>query len=143
MSVYLRGKSYHYRFLFKGKDYSGVCSGCSTEGRAKEYERSIREKIRREAETLSAEEDKIRQNKTIRALVDNYSYVLTGGSQLPLRRLIRLHCKSRAAANRRSISPDRNFATGTTLSHTWRQSSRKSRNLRKYGKIIAKLTSAT
>ena len=75
MSVYLRGKSYHYRFLFKGKDYSGVCSGCSTEGRAKEYERSIREKIRREAETLSAEEEKIRQNKTIRALVDNYSYV--------------------------------------------------------------------
>ncbi len=74
MSVYLRGKSYHYRFLFKGKDYSGVCSGCSTEGRAKEYERSIREKIRREAETLSAEEEKIRQNKTIRALVDNYSF---------------------------------------------------------------------
>ena len=80
MSVYLRGKSYHYRFLFKGKDYSGVCSGCSTEGRAKEYERTIREKIRREAETLSAEEEKIRQNKTIRAFVDNCSYyVLTGG----------------------------------------------------------------
>ena len=38
MCVYLRGKSYHYRFLFKGKDYFGVCSGCSTEGRAKEYE---------------------------------------------------------------------------------------------------------
>lgn len=84
MSVYLRGKSYHYRFLFKGKDYSGVCSGCSTEGRAKEYERSIREKIRREAETLSAEEEKIRQNKTIRALVDNYSYVLTGGKPITL-----------------------------------------------------------
>ena len=48
---------------------------CSTEGRAIEYERSIREKIRREAETLSAEEEKFRQNKTIRALVDNYSYV--------------------------------------------------------------------
>ena len=84
MSVYLRGKSYHYRFLFKGKDYSGVCSGCSTEGRAKEYERSIREKIRREAETLSAEEEKIRQNKTVRALVDNYSYVLTGGKPITL-----------------------------------------------------------
>ena len=44
MSVYLRGKSYHYRFLFKGKDYSGVCSGCSAEARAKEYERSIGKK---------------------------------------------------------------------------------------------------
>ena len=47
-----------------------VPSGRKYAGRPK-----LREKIRREAETLSAEEEKFRQNKTIRALVDNYSYV--------------------------------------------------------------------
>ncbi|WP_176012622.1 hypothetical protein [Victivallis sp. Marseille-Q1083] len=41
-------------------------------------------KIRREAEMLAVEAEKIRQNKTIRALVDNYSYVLTGGKPITL-----------------------------------------------------------
>lgn len=84
MSVYLRGKSYHYRFLFQGKDYFGPCSGCVTNAEAKEFERFLREKIRRQVATLAKEQEKVKHNKTIRALVDNYSYVLTGGKPITL-----------------------------------------------------------
>lgn len=84
MSVYLRRKSYHYRFLFKGKDCFGPCSGCTTDTDAKKFERTVREKIREKNVQLEKEQEKIKYNKTIRALVDNYSYVLTGGKPIML-----------------------------------------------------------
>ncbi len=84
MCTYLRGKTYHYRFPLKGKDCFGACPGCSTKTQAKEYERTIREKVSHELETLAVETEKVQQNKTIRVLVDNYSYVLTGGKPITL-----------------------------------------------------------
>lgn len=71
MRVYLRGKSYHYRFLFKGKDCFGPCSGCTTDTEAKEFECTVREKIRQETVLLEKEQEKIKYNKTVRALVHN------------------------------------------------------------------------
>ena len=61
VSVYLRGRSYHYRFQFKGKDCFGACPGCATKAKAKEFEQTVREKISRELETLAAETEKIQE----------------------------------------------------------------------------------
>ncbi|MFZ2656934.1 MAG: hypothetical protein WAX69_18520 [Victivallales bacterium] len=44
MSIQKRGgSSYHYRFFFKGKIYSGVCHNCNTDTEAKAYEKIQRE----------------------------------------------------------------------------------------------------
>lgn len=73
MSVMLRGKKFHYRFMVDGVSYSGVCEGCGSRQEAEALEAQIRER--------SAD---IRRNKTVRALIDNYRYELTGGKPISL-----------------------------------------------------------
>lgn len=91
MSVMLRGRKFHYRFLLKGEGYSGPCVNCVVQDpndkreleavrkRALEYEAARkREAVEAVQATREAEAD-IRKNKTVRALVENYKYELTGG----------------------------------------------------------------
>lgn len=43
MAVRKRGNKYHYRFMVEGKNYSGVCEGCTTKREAEAYEKKKRD----------------------------------------------------------------------------------------------------
>lgn len=91
MSVMLRGNKFHYRFKLNGKDYSGVCTGCEVpknsspkaiaaiEKKARQIEMECRTKVTQEIAERENAEAEIRKNRTVRALVENYKYELTGG----------------------------------------------------------------
>lgn len=96
MAILLRGRKYHYRFRQDGKNYSGACLGCevppdaspkiiaSIEKKALEYEAAVRERARETSEEIKSEEENIRKNKTVRALLENYRFELSGGRPIPL-----------------------------------------------------------
>ena len=96
MGVSIRGKKFHYRFQLHGKDYSGVCIGCEIpeNASAKEigvvrkkavaFEKEQKDRIARDAREREQVEHDIRKNRTVRALVENYRYELTGGKPVPL-----------------------------------------------------------
>ena len=65
---------YHYAFAIGGKRYRGVCEGCTTERKAQAYEKQIRDTV------LKAQEQ-----KTVKALVDNFADQLTGGKAIGLK----------------------------------------------------------
>lgn len=64
---------YHYAFSHNGKRFRGVCENCTTQKQAEEYERK-----------LIATEKGVTAQKNVRALVENYRDVLTGGSPISL-----------------------------------------------------------
>ena len=70
-----RGKTgkYHYQFIKDGKLYSGPCEGCTTKRKAEAYEKKIRD-------TVAG----LTEQKTVRALVENYRDELTGGQRITL-----------------------------------------------------------
>lgn len=96
MSVYIRGKKFHYRFQSQGADYSGVCTDCevfpgmnqreiaAVRKKAVQFEADEKSRIAKEAEDRINVEREIRQNKSVRALVENYKYELTGGRPIRL-----------------------------------------------------------
>ena len=96
MSVQLRGKKFHYRFQLQGIGYSGVCPGCevfpemnakevaAVRKRAMQFEAAEKSRVIKESRERNETEREIRRNKTVRALVENYRYELTGGSPIPL-----------------------------------------------------------
>lgn len=79
MSVFKRKTSggesefYHYKFMSSGKLSFGVCKGCTTQKTALEYEKGIRSK------TIE-----LSNQKTVKALVENFRDDLTGGSKISL-----------------------------------------------------------
>lgn len=97
MGVSIRGKKFHYRFQFQGQDYSGVCIGCEIpeNASAKEigvvrkkavaFEKDQKDRTVRDAREREQVERDIRKNRTVRALVENYRYELTGGRPIPLK----------------------------------------------------------
>ena len=84
MSVQLRGKKYHYRFRLKEHRFSGVCENCTTEKDALKFEEQVYAEKLKEYEALQREKKRIRQNKTIVALVENYKLELSGGRRILL-----------------------------------------------------------
>lgn len=99
MCTYQRGQKFHYRFRLNKVEYHGVCpenkvpvippGAGSREIRdikktADAYEAEYRKKLIQDAERLRSEEENIRRQKTIVALVENYKYELTGGSPIQL-----------------------------------------------------------
>ncbi|MDD3587405.1 MAG: tyrosine-type recombinase/integrase [Thermoguttaceae bacterium] len=64
---------YHYAFAHDGKRYRGVCENCKTKKQADEYERNILNTVKAAA-----------TQKSVRALVENFRDVLTGGQALNL-----------------------------------------------------------
>ena len=91
MGVKVRGKKFHYRFQIGGQEYSGPCAGCDVPDGATVRELSVirrralcieaaeKERAKKEQARRKAEEAEVRRNKTVRALVENYRYELTGG----------------------------------------------------------------
>ena len=79
-----RGKTeeYHYSFMVDGKRLRGVCEGCTTERAAIAYEK----KLRSTAKTAS-------EQKSVKALIDNFADQLTGGSAVPLADALELYLK--------------------------------------------------
>lgn len=73
MPVKLRGKKWHFRYQIGKQRYSGVCHGCGT---------------KKEAEAYEAEQIKTRTGveaqRSVKALVENYRHVLTGGKAIRL-----------------------------------------------------------
>ncbi len=84
MSIRLRGTRYHYRFKINGVTYAGPCVECRTFRAAELFEESRKQEIRTELARISAEEKKIRQNKTVLALIENYKQELTGATRVSL-----------------------------------------------------------
>lgn len=87
MTVALHGMNYRYRFRVKGKRYFGLCVNCHTEEEALAFEAQERNRLlaefyeaeKRSAEyaaQLQIEQEKIKYNRNVRALVENYRYVL-------------------------------------------------------------------
>lgn len=95
MTVALHGMNYRYRFRVKGKRYFGLCVNCHTEEEALAFEAQERNRLlaefyeaeKRSAEyaaQLQIEQEKIKYNRNVRALVENYRYVLNGGKSILL-----------------------------------------------------------
>lgn len=96
MSIKIRGRKIHYRFMVAGVDYSGICESCEIppdasaqeisilKKRAKQIEAAERSRIISENEKLKEIERDIRKNKTVVALVENFKYELTGGHPIRL-----------------------------------------------------------
>jgi len=80
MSVFKRktsggeSKFYHHKFMADGKWFYGVCKGCTTQKAAMKYEKKIRNK------TIE-----LGKQKTVKALIENFRYDLTGGSKISLK----------------------------------------------------------
>ena len=70
---------YHYRFMKAGKLFYGVCEGCYTKDEAERYEDAIREK----ASVLA-------QQKSVKALVENFRDELAGGEKMLLKDAFRI-----------------------------------------------------
>ncbi|MEI8244928.1 MAG: tyrosine-type recombinase/integrase [Lentisphaerota bacterium] len=63
-------KEYHYRFMQSGKDYYGVCEGCTTERDALDYEKDRK-----------ADAKKLAEQKSVKALIENFRDELAGGGE--------------------------------------------------------------
>jgi len=64
-------EDYHYRFMSSGKNYQGVCIGCSQRKAALGYEKNIKAKVK-----------ELSQQKSVKALIDNFRQDITGGSDI-------------------------------------------------------------
>lgn len=55
---------YHYRFMYKGKNYSGVCEKCTDKATAQNFEKKIKEQVKKssEAETPKKLYETMRKN---------------------------------------------------------------------------------
>lgn len=99
MSVFKRKTSrgetseYHYKFMQNGKNYYGVCEGCTTEEQAREFEARLK-RISKEAA----------QQRSPVALVENFRQELTGGRTITLAEAFRL---AMAKPRKRKLPPDK------------------------------------
>lgn len=96
MSVLLRNRKFHYRFLIRGKDYHGSLPVdplpenatkreiAVARQAAEKAEAAIKSEIVRNLCELEKAEREIRTNKSVVALVENYKFELTGGSRIAL-----------------------------------------------------------
>src|SRR5574344_1771775 len=94
MSISLRGSKFHYRFRVAGIEHSGPCPGCevpkgasskivaSIEKKAIQAETDARTKVAQDLADREKAEAEVRRNKSVRALVENYKYELTGGAPI-------------------------------------------------------------
>lgn len=94
MSTYRRGSKFHYRFRIDGRDYSGPCPESDVpripRGASDREVKAIHRKADAYEAMLRAEADRVRKNKTVVALVENYKYELTGGGPVPLCDVVQL-----------------------------------------------------
>lgn len=67
------GGRYYYQFIKDGKRYNGVCEGCATKREAEAYEKKIKATVCKAVE-----------QKTVKALVENFRDELTGGHAIKL-----------------------------------------------------------
>ncbi len=84
MSIRIHGNNFYCRFKLNNKSYERVCKNCKTIKEAEVFEVRERKLIEKEVAMLKEEERRIRQNKTVIALVENYKQELTGAKPIPL-----------------------------------------------------------
>jgi len=73
------GGVYYYEFMENGKRYHGRCPGCTSRKAATDYEKKIRDTV-----------IKASAQKNVRALVENFRDVLSGGVKIKLTDAFRL-----------------------------------------------------
>lgn len=83
-------KEYHYRFQQGGRDYHGVCEGCFTEADALRYEERLRDLAKR-----------LSQQKSVKAIVENFKLDLAGADAVALDSSFNEYAKRRG----RNLSP--------------------------------------
>ena len=66
-------EEFHYKFMYQKKFYFGVCEGCRVKSEAEKFEKKIKETVKKGAE-----------QKTAKALIENFREELTGGIKIPL-----------------------------------------------------------
>ena len=76
------GGKFYYEFMENGKRYNGSCKGCTSKRAAEAYEKKIKETI-----------IKASGQKTVRALVENFRDVLSGGTRIKLSEAFELSLK--------------------------------------------------
>ena len=84
MSIRIHGSNFYCRFKLNNKSYERVCKGCKTLKEAEAFEAAERLRLGKEVAALKEEERRIRQNKTVVALIENYKQELTGAKPIPL-----------------------------------------------------------
>lgn len=92
-------KYFSYRFKINGKEYTGKCYSstdgkvkATTKAEAEAYERIIKDEVRN-----------LQKQKTVKALVENYRNVMTGGSDIFLKDAFELSLKK---PSKRQPSPE-------------------------------------
>ncbi len=73
MGVFLRGSAWYFEFVSGGRRYRGRCAGCSSKPEAERFETERRRLVGRLAQQRSA-----------KALVENFRQELTGGRKISL-----------------------------------------------------------
>lgn len=68
-----KGGTWYYQFIIEGTMYTGRCEGATTKHDAEAYEKRIMGTVKR-----------VSEQKTVKALVDNFRDVLTGGKKISL-----------------------------------------------------------
>lgn len=68
-----QGGTWYYQFTKDGKMYTGKCEGAKNKREAEAYEKKFMDTVKRASE-----------QKTVKALVDNFRDVLTGSVRIPL-----------------------------------------------------------
>lgn len=68
-----QGGTWYYQFIRDGKRYTGRCEGVTTRREADAYEKRIMATVERASE-----------QKTVKALIENFKDELTGGEKIPL-----------------------------------------------------------
>lgn len=73
MTIFQRGKRWHYEFETAGRRFRGACAGCSTREEALSFEKEIRRKV-----------SALKAQKSVKALVENFRDELSGGRRISL-----------------------------------------------------------
>lgn len=68
-----QGGTWYYQFIRDGKRYAGRCEGATTRREAEAYEKKLMGTVTRASE-----------QKTVKALIENFKDELTGGEKIPL-----------------------------------------------------------
>ncbi len=97
-----KGKTefYHYRFMLDGEWKCGVCEGCRTKKEAEQFESEVRQTL-----------NDLKKQKNVKALVENYREVLTGGGKVLLAEAYDLSLKKprRKIAGAKQIEHKRSY----------------------------------
>lgn len=92
---------FHYRFMKGGKLFFGVCEGCFDEAAAKKFEEDLKSKV-----------SQLENQKTVKAIVENFRDELTCGDKILLEKVFSVVSKKprrRSMSEKQSLNKESRF----------------------------------